>query len=111
MFQNGFETGVGKRFAITLCAWPLETSGPRVSRAPRLFKWLPLYFPCAREGSVIRVGSYFSGVASVVTALGQMGLGNRVRVCVEFVCNSDKLPQLSHCSPQAYQRVQRRAGP
>ena len=35
-------------------------------------------FPCAREGSVIRVGSDCSGLDSVVTALGQMGLGNRV---------------------------------
>ena len=30
-------------------------------------------FPCAREGSVIKVGSDCSGVESVVTALGQMG--------------------------------------
>ena len=37
-------------------------------------------FPCAREGFVIRVGSDCSGLDSVVTALGQMGLGNRVRL-------------------------------
>ena len=44
-------------------------------------------FPCAREGSVIRVGSDCSGLDSVVTALGQMGLGNRVRL--EFVHDKD----------------------
>ena len=44
-------------------------------------------FPCARKGSVIRVGSDCSGLESVVTALGQMGLGNRV--CLEFVGDKD----------------------
>ena len=44
-------------------------------------------FPCAREGSVIRVGSDCSGLDSVVTALGQMGLGNRVRL--EFAYDKD----------------------
>ena len=37
-------------------------------------------YPCAPTGSVIKVGSDCSGVESVVTALGQMGLGNRVWV-------------------------------
>ena len=44
-------------------------------------------WPCAREGPVIKVGSDCSGLESVVAALHQMGLGDRVKL--EFVCDND----------------------
>ena len=46
-------------------------------------------WPCGATGPVIKVGSDCSGLESVMTALDQMGLGQRVRA--EFVCDKDPL--------------------
>ena len=46
-------------------------------------------WPCGATGPVIKVGSDCSGLESVLTALDQLGLGQRVRA--EFVCNNDPL--------------------
>ena len=46
-------------------------------------------WPCGATGPVIKVGSDCSGLESVLTALDQLGLGQRVRA--EFVCDTDPL--------------------
>ena len=63
-----------------------ETASSDSSRPPLMkgSSW-----PCGATGPVIKVGSDCSGLESVLTALDQLGLGQRVRA--EFVCDKDPL--------------------
>ena len=67
-------------------------------------------WPCAREGPVIKVGSDCSGLESVVAALHQMGLGDRVKL--EFVCDLDpgcrKFLQTVHKPTSMYDNIKSR---